>query len=126
MLALSVNAMLAPSASAGTVRIEQSTERSVAVIADGATLSEVVGKLGETYGFRLDLKGASKVGAAPRGEQQTGDRLYLDGRFEGTVRAVLERLLAHESYFIEHSSGSKSGIARVVIYNLRSSQVPAA
>jgi hypothetical protein len=34
---------------------------------------------------------------------------------------VLDRLLAKESYFIEHAAQSKSGIARVVLYNAGSS-----
>jgi hypothetical protein len=96
---------------AGTVKIEQSAGRAVTVIAEGATISEVVGKLGETYGFRLDHKGAKAADAA-RDEQ-----LGVDGRYEGSLRTVLDRLLAKETYFIEHAARSKSGIARVVLYN---------
>ena len=118
-LTVFLSTMFGPAASAGTVRIEQTADRLIAVIADGATLSEVVGTLGETYEFRLDHKGATKVGVGARDEQSGGDGRYLDGRYEGTLRAVLERLLAQESYFIEHAAGSKSGIARVVLYNVR-------
>jgi hypothetical protein len=99
-------------ASAGTVKIEQSADRSVTVIAEGATISEVVGKLGETYGFRLDHKGYKPADAA-RDEQ-----LSVDGRYQGSLRTVLDRLLAKESHFVELASQSKSGIARVVLYNV--------
>jgi hypothetical protein len=99
-------------ASAGTVKIEQSADRSVTVIAEGATISEVVGKLGETYGFRLDHRGY-KPADAVRDEQ-----LSVDGRYQGSLRTVLDRLLAKESHFVELASQSKSGIARVVLYNV--------
>jgi hypothetical protein len=109
------------SASAGTVKIEQANGPMLTVVAEGATVSEVVGKLGEAYGFRLDHKGGSKP-ADPSRDDQFG----LDGRYEGSLRAVLERILDKESYFIEHAPRSKSGIARVVLYHRGSSQAAAA
>jgi hypothetical protein len=101
------------SAAAGTVNIEPSAGRSVTVVAESATISEVISRLGETYDFRLDQKGGPRALDATRVEQ-----LAVDGRFEGPLRAVLERLLAKESYFIEHAAQSKSGISRVVLYNV--------
>jgi hypothetical protein len=99
-------------AAAGTVKIEQMADRTVAVTAEGATISEVVAKLGEAYGFRLDHKGNSRPSDATRDEQ-----LSIDGRFDGSLRSVLDRILQKESYFIELANQSRSGIARVVLYN---------
>ena len=104
-------------ASAGTVKIEQANGPILTVVAEGATVSEVVGKLGEAYGFRLDHKG----GVSPA-DPSRDDEFGLDGRYEGSLWAVLERILDKESYFIEHAPRSKSGIARVVLYNRGSSQ----
>ena len=104
-------------ASAGTVNVEQTDARRITVVAEGASVSEVVGKLGETYGFRLDHKGGAKP-ADPARDDQSG----LDGRYEGSLRTVLERILDKESYFIEHAPQSKSGIARVVLYNIGAPQ----
>jgi hypothetical protein len=101
-----------PLASAGTVKIEQSADRSVTVIAEDATIAEVVGKLGVIYGFRLDHRGAPSTDAT-RDEPHN-----IDGRYQGSLRGVLDRLLTKESYFIEHARESKSGIARVVLYNV--------
>ncbi len=98
-------------ASAGTVKIEQQADRSITVTVEDSTIAEVVGKLGETYGFRLDQKGA-RLADATRDEAHS-----VDGRYQGSLRAVLDRLLTKESYFIEHVRESRSGIARVVIYN---------
>ena len=101
---------------AGSVRIESGSDRSVTVVADGATLAEIVGKLSETYGFRLEQKTTSRKD--DRGGDKNGDEAFgVDGRYEGSLRVVLDRLLAKESYFIEHATGSKSGIARVVLYS---------
>jgi hypothetical protein len=102
-----------PAAAAGAVQIEQDSATSIKVVADGATISEVVAKLSSTYGFQVVHKGSAKPADVARDEQ-----LSVDGQFEGSLATVLGRLLAKESYFIEHKAGSKSGISRVVLYNV--------
>jgi hypothetical protein len=103
---------------AGTVRIEPTTSnRSVALVAEDATLVEVVAKLSETYGFRLEQKGGARSVEPSRDGARGDDARSVDGRYEGSLRVVLDRLLAKESYFIEHAAESKSGIARVVLYS---------
>jgi hypothetical protein len=106
-------------ASAGTVKIEQTGGRTIAVVAEGASVAEIVGKLGAAYGFRLDHKGGGKL-VDPARDDQFG----LDGRYEGSLRTVLERILDRESYFIEHAPQSQFGIARVVLYNISAPQGP--
>jgi hypothetical protein len=101
------------SAVAGTVEIERNSGSSVKVFAESATVYDVVAKLSESHGFRLVSKGSAKVVNTTRVEQ-----LSVDGQFEGTLTAVLHRLLAKESYFIEHRADGKAGISSVVLYNV--------
>jgi hypothetical protein len=90
-------------ARAGTVAIEAANGR-VTVDANDIALDEVLTRLGESQGFKLQVPPN-----APHFDA-------ISGRFEGPLTGVLTRLLHNESHMIIHSADTQSGIARIVLF----------
>ena len=106
---------LAPLSSgrAGTVTVT-AAQGLISVDANDANLDEVLAKLGEQQGFKIRSTGKS----------QSADT--ISGQFEGTLAAVLARILHNESHMIMHSASAKAGIAQIVLFNAGNSAPAAA
>ena len=106
---------LAPLSSgrAGTVTVT-TAQGLISVDANDASLDDVLARLGEQHGFQIRSSGKS-----PSADT-------ISGQFEGTLGAVLARILHGESHMIMHSAGAKSGIARIVLFGASNSASAAA
>ena len=101
---LLIIAVSAPeSSSAGTVAVTTG-DGLVTIDAADASIDEILTKLGEAQGFQFDLGGKKPETDA------------VSGRFEGSLKSVLTRILHNESYMIVHSSKSTTGIERIVLF----------
>ena len=76
----------------------------VTIEATDAGIDEVLTRLGEAHGFQLQVPA------------NAANFDSVSGRFEGSLRSVLSRLLDNESHMIVHSATAKSGIARIVLF----------
>ena len=89
--------------SAGTVAV--TTGGGLIIIdATDAGIEEILTKLGEAQGFQLQLPG------------KIPETVAVSGRFQGSLRGVLTRILHNESYMLVHSSKAQAGIERLVLF----------
>ena len=92
-------------AAAGTVTLERTAGGRISIVADDASLDEVLATLSKAYAFKVDRLGY-RLDSEP-----------LTGRFDGSVRTVLTRLLQDENHIIQNSARAKAGIASISIYS---------
>ena len=97
---------------AGSVRLETADGGRISIIADDASLDEVLVVLSKAYAFKLERVGY-RLDSEP-----------LTGQYDGTVRAVLTRLLQDENHIIQNSARAKAGIASISIFGAGRSPNP--
>ena len=105
ILCLTTALLCGHGAVAGTVRLETAAGGRISVIADDASLDEVLATLSKAYAFKVDRVGY-RLDSEP-----------LTGQYDGSVRAVLTRLLQDENHIIQNSARAKAGIASISIYS---------
>lgn len=93
---------------AGSVTVESKSDLFI-VEAREASVDEVLERIGEVQGFRVDRIGQSS----------NDGRLTM--RLEGPFDVVLERVLQNESHMIIYSQDTKTGINRLVLIGTASS-----
>ena len=103
---LAASHLVSAQAAAGTVTVETKQGR-IVVVANEASLDEIMARLGEAQGFQI-----VRAGAAASPEPFTG-------RFEGSLNKVLERVLHTESHMVVHSANVACGIARIVLFGAK-------
>ena len=84
----------------------------VVVEAQDATVQDVLEKLSEGHGFKVERA------------DQTRDDAKISGRFEGPFSHVFERVLEKENHFVEHSLNETGTITRVVLYGAQLAATP--
>ena len=92
-------------AMAGTVTVEQLPEGRIAIVAEDASTTDILSGLSEAYEFKFE-----RLGEGLGGETRSG-------RFEGTLRGVLARLLENDSHIIVDAFAAKAGIARITLFS---------
>ncbi|WP_143117833.1 hypothetical protein [Hyphomicrobium facile] len=101
--------------SAANVSLEMAAgDAHVVVEAQDATVQDVLTKLSESRGFKVERA------------DQARDDAKISGRFEGPFSHVLERVLEKENHFIEHGLNESGTIARVVLYGAQPAATPPA
>lgn len=86
----------------------------IVVEAQDATVQDVLEKLSEGHGFKVERA------------DQARDDAKISGRFEGPFSHVLERVLEKENHFVEHSLNETGTITRVVLYGAQPASAPQA
>ncbi|CAA2142684.1 hypothetical protein [Hyphomicrobium sp. ghe19] len=105
----------AGAASAANVSLEVADgDAHVVVEAQDATVQDVLQKLSEGHGFKVERA------------DQARDDAKISGRFEGPFSHVLERVLEKENHFVEHGSNEPGAITRVVLYGAQPAITPQA
>jgi hypothetical protein len=113
LVATGMAAALLPAcaANAGTVTVEATLDQ-MTVDAKEASLDEILERIGEAEGFRIERVGsASNPGP-------------ITARFEGAFHGVLARVLHNESHMIVHSATAKAGIASIVLFGTGAATLP--
>ena len=115
LAALSFLLLGAGGASATNVSLEMAGgDAHVVVEAQDATVQDVLQKLSEGHGFKIERA------------DQARDDAKISGRFEGPFSHVLDRVLEKENHFIERSSNQSGAITRVVLYGAQQAATPQA
>ena len=89
----------------GSMKISDIGKGQISVEVVEMSLDDVLDRLGQTYGFRVERLG----------EAQPRD--MMSGRFDGRLTAVIARVLQNENHMVLTSAAAASGIARVSIYS---------
>ncbi|MBO0765085.1 MAG: hypothetical protein J2P50_10920 [Hyphomicrobiaceae bacterium] len=93
---------------AGQVRVEEGKgPEQVVVDTSDAGVDEVLAALAGHFGFAVERR------AAP------APTVRYSGRLQGSLDAILDRVLRHEGHIIVHSREAQAGIERVVVLDAK-------
>jgi hypothetical protein len=91
------------SAHAGTVAVKALDADRIVVVADHATVDEVLAHIGERFGF-----GVERISSEPEPK-------LVSGRFAGTPDAVVDHLLRGQGHVLVRQAGAPVGIERILL-----------
>jgi hypothetical protein len=90
-------------ARAGTVAVTSPDRETIVVVADNATVDEVLAGIGERFGFTVE-----RISSEPEPK-------LVSGRFAGAPDAVVNHLLRGRGHVLVRLAGAPAGIGRILL-----------